>query len=257
MFENNLEIKTLQDQLHVHPIYESIKTLDDLKCFTEHHIYSVWDFMSIVKYIQSYLAPSNYPWLPNQYGNLRRFINEIVLEEESDSTNIDGKYLSHFEIYQIAMDEIGADTTHSRLFIDLLRNQKISEVLEIARIPQVAKNFISNTFKIIDKNKLHEVVSSFTYGRETIIPIMFRSILDKLGVNKKKCSTFYYYINRHIDMDDNKHGPLAINLLNDICVDSEIMKVEALNAAKFSLQSRLNFWNGVYETIINKNAVYK
>ena len=54
MFENNLEIKALQNKLHVHPIYESIKTLDDLKCFTEHHIYSVWDFMSIVKYIQSY-----------------------------------------------------------------------------------------------------------------------------------------------------------------------------------------------------------
>ena len=120
MFHSNSNLIKLQNNLRNHPIYNSIETLEDLRCFVEHHIYSVWDFMSLVKYIQSEISPSIYPWLPNNHSNLRRFINEIVLEEESDELNMRDKYLSHFEIYQKAMAEIGADSSESITFIENL-----------------------------------------------------------------------------------------------------------------------------------------
>ena len=77
-------IVSFKQQLEQHPIYSSINTLEDLRCFMEHHVYSVWDFMSLIKYLQSKVAPDEYPWLPGGDSSVRRFINELVLEEESD-----------------------------------------------------------------------------------------------------------------------------------------------------------------------------
>ena len=106
MFTINHDIINLQNKLENHPIYESIETQEELQCFVEHHIYSVWDFMSLVKYLQFRLAPTSYPWFPQVSGNSTRFINEIVLEEESNELPNGGQYSSHFEIYQQAMIEI-------------------------------------------------------------------------------------------------------------------------------------------------------
>ena len=82
--------------------------------------------------------------------------------------------------------------------------------------------------------------------------MMFRSILDKLGVSKNQCPTFYYYINRHIEVDDNKHGPIAISLLNEICKNNRRMKSEALQAAMIALKARISFWDKI-SIIIKRN----
>jgi Conserved hypothetical protein len=77
--------------------------------------------MSLIKYLQYTIAPTLYPWTPKGEGDVRRFINELVLEEESDETNIPGEYSSHFELYHRAMEEIGADTSASKAFIETVR----------------------------------------------------------------------------------------------------------------------------------------
>ena len=87
-------IASFTEQLETHPVYDAVATLSDLQCFMEHHVYSVWDFMSLLKYIQSVVAPTKYPWLPQGDPSVRRFINELVLEEESDTTNKSGEFYS-------------------------------------------------------------------------------------------------------------------------------------------------------------------
>ena len=248
MFKSDEKLIDLQNQLNNHPVYESIQKSEDLKRFVEHHIYSVWDFMSLVKYLQNYIAPSNYPWFPSSNGNLRRFINEIVLEEESDETLFDGKYLSHFEIYQQAMEEIGADTSKSLMFIETVKKKGLNYALELS-IPNNAKQFIKTTFSYIQSEKIHIIASAFAFGRETIIPKMFISILNKLKIKEKECPTFYYYIKRHIEVDDIKHGPMALNLINTICENDVLKEKDAYQTAISSMQSRLNFWDGVYNAI--------
>lgn len=105
MFDT-LYLRPLQEKLKHHPIYAAVQDLDDLHCFMQHHVYPVWDFMSLVKYLQHHLAPSSVPWLP-ECGDAAsvRFINELVLGEESDESlpAPDGQpvYASHFMMSEI------------------------------------------------------------------------------------------------------------------------------------------------------------
>src|SRR5204863_9681955 len=64
---------------------------------------------SLSKSIQSAIAPATTPWTPAADPESARFVNEIVLAEESDEAP-DGGHASHFEIYVAAMDAAGAET---------------------------------------------------------------------------------------------------------------------------------------------------
>ena len=53
---NDAFIESLRLKLESHPIYAAVQTLDDLRVFMQHHVYSVWDFMSFIKYPQNEVA---------------------------------------------------------------------------------------------------------------------------------------------------------------------------------------------------------
>src|ERR1700704_395761 len=107
---NQLRDSTLaiRRQIEGHALYREITTVMDLRLFMQVHIFAVWDFMSLLKALQQCLTSVSVPWVPSPYRNACRLINEIVLEEESDTYG-DG-HRSHFEVYLEAMREAGADT---------------------------------------------------------------------------------------------------------------------------------------------------
>jgi hypothetical protein len=242
-------ITSFKSRLENHSIYEAVATIDDLQCFMEHHIYSVWDFMSLIKYLQSVIAPTLYPWTPQGDGSVRRFINELVLEEESDETAVPDEYSSHFELYQKAMSEIGADVSVSRAFIDVVQEKGIHEALQVSGVPSPSRAFTSTTFQFIQNNKPHQVAAALALGREHIIPCMFRSILKKTGVTEKDAPIFYFYLNRHIHLDEDFHAPLSLRLLNGLCGGDEDKIEEAVGAAKQAVTARIEFWDGVLAAI--------
>ena len=55
-------IDGLLARLDRHPLYESLRSVEDLRVFMSNHVYSVWDFMSLVKYLQARVAPAHVPW---------------------------------------------------------------------------------------------------------------------------------------------------------------------------------------------------
>ncbi|MDH5392596.1 MAG: DUF3050 domain-containing protein [Gammaproteobacteria bacterium] len=242
-------IDSFKSQLENHAIYEAVSTIKDLQRFMEHHIYSVWDFMSLIKFLQSEVAPTKYPWTPQGEGEVRRFINELVLEEESDETNLPGEYSSHFELYRRAMSEVGADITASTNFISAVQNKGINKALQLPDVPEPSRAFTSTTFQFIDNNKPHQVAAALALGREHIIPGMFRSILKKTGVTDKEAPIFHYYLNRHIHLDEDFHAPLSLRLLNGLCGGDESKIEEAIAAAKQAVSARIDFWDGVLEAI--------
>ncbi|MFD9637544.1 DUF3050 domain-containing protein [Streptomyces violascens] len=91
-----------------HPMYPLLDSLDRIRVFQEHHVFAVWDFMSLLKSLQRELTCVGVPWVPQGPPTSRRLINDIVLAEESDEVG-DG-YLSHFELYLRSMEEAGAGT---------------------------------------------------------------------------------------------------------------------------------------------------
>lgn len=242
-------ISPFRESLEHHPIYDAIESLDDLRCFMEHHVYSVWDFMSLIKYLQAVVAPTQYPWTPQGDASVKRFINELVLEEETDETQTPGAFSSHFELYQQAMKEIGANVEPSAHFVQIAASEGIDNALSLASIPSPAKRFTSHTFHLITANKPHEVAAALALGREHIIPSMFRSIISRIGVSEAQAPIFHFYLNRHIHLDEDFHAPLSLRLLNGLCAGSSIKVQEAMDAGELAVKARLEFWDGVLAAI--------
>jgi hypothetical protein len=247
-------IDALKSELNEHPVYKAVETIEDLRCFMEHHAFSVWDFMSLVKFLQAEIAPSRSPWVPPSEPDLCRFINELVLEEESDEMPDGKSFLSHYEIYLLAMEEIGADTSKIRRFVDTVRTKGIDEALQLPDIPEASRAFTTTTFGFISENEPQKAAAALALGREHIIPVMFKGILKNIGVNKKQAPIFHYYLERHIHLDEGFHGPLSLRLLNKLC-EEDAQKVEdAQNAAKLAVSARIAFWDGVLKEIAELKA---
>jgi Protein of unknown function (DUF3050) len=246
-------IQSFKHRLEQHPVYKAVRTVEDLRCFMEHHVYSVWDFMSLIKYLQNAVAPSRYPWVPQGDPAVRRFINELVLEEESDeapaAAGAAPAYSSHFELYCHAMQEIGANHSNALNFVDALKASGIRQALADGNIPDPARRFIRTTFAFIDSDKPHAVAAALALGREHIIPCMFRSFLRNLGVSDSQAPAFHYYLNRHIHLDEDFHAPLSLRLLNSLCGGDSVKQQEAVSAAEQAVEARIAYWDGVLAAI--------
>jgi hypothetical protein len=248
-------IADTRSALDEHPVYAAVATMDDLRCFMQHHVYSVWDFMSLIKFLQQAVAPVRYPWTPQRDGNVVRFINELVLEEESDEAPSGDGFCSHFELYLAAMEEIGADTAAARAFIARLdAGSDIATALSEDDVPAPSRRFTTTTFDFIDPQRPHLAAAALALGREHIIPQMFRAILARVGVGPAQAPIFHGYLNRHVHLDEDFHAPLSLRLLNGLCAGDPQRQREAIDAATRAVAARLAFWDGVTDAIRARRA---
>lgn len=243
-------IEPLRAEIINHKVYDVINTLEDLQIFMEYHIYAVWDFMSLLKSLQINLTCTSIPWFPVGSGNIRSLINEIVAGEESD-IDANGEKKSHFEMYLEAMAQCGADTTSfSRFIATLKKGGDLNAAYQSAGTPEAAKEFVDFTFSVIHSNQPHVQASTFTFGREDLIPNMFFSIVNDL--NKKfpeQISLFKYYLDRHIEVDGDHHSHLALEMTSDLCGDNDAYWAAAEEMSIESLKKRIRLWDGAYEAI--------
>lgn len=242
------EIAPYEEELARHSVYQSVDSEKALKSFMEHHVYCVWDFMSLTKSLQRFFAPCDLPWMPPKNPSLSRFINEIVLEEESDH-DMNGNPMSHFEMYRLAMGEVGADTSKIDQFLNDVERKGVVLGLKYASIPETAQTFVSQTFDFLMSEKPHVIAAAFAFGREKIVPIMFSELLDKMNISAEQAPHFHYYLQRHIDLDGGHHGPLSRQMMSVICGDDQTLWQEATQAAIDSIKGRISFWSGVEKAL--------
>lgn len=245
----------LKDALVNHCIYGEIDRIDALRIFMEHHVFAVWDFMSLLKVLQRRLCCVEVPWLPAADSQGCRFINEIVLAEESD-IDARGRYASHFELYHGSMKQCGANTAGIDGFLSDLRNgTDLLTAFESPEVPEAARRFVQQTFRIIETGNLCEVASAFTFGREDLLPDVFQRIVDELNTQAGgRLEDFKYYLERHIGLDGDEHGPMATRLLQSLCGADDALWEMAEQAAVDCLIARKELWDGIYEAI-SRNAV--
>jgi len=255
-------IEPLRQEIINHKVYSAIKDIDDLKVFMQFHVYAVWDFMSLLKTLQSNLTCTLVPWFPKGTADTRFLINEIVVGEESD-IDLNGIRKSHFELYLDAMKQCDADTSKIEVFTEVLKNTGDFDSAYLAsETPKEAKDFVDFTFKVIESGKDYLQSAIFTFGREDLIPGMFISIINEM--HKKfpdDISFFKYYIERHIEVDGDHHSHLAIQMTANLCKDNEQYWKEAEEAVVNSLKQRIELWNGVYRQLTERtttaNSTYK
>ena len=63
------------EALEHHLLYQEVTSLTRIRCFLEHHVFAVWDFMSLIKSLQRHLTRVEAPWLPVGDARIRRLIN--------------------------------------------------------------------------------------------------------------------------------------------------------------------------------------
>jgi hypothetical protein len=237
-----LRLTALREQLAAHPLYPRIRTLGHIRLFMESHVFAVWDFMSLLKVLQRTLTCVDLPWIPTPFPVSRRLVNEIVLGEESDEYQ--GRPISHFEVYLEAMDQVRADTRAIRHLVS--RAHLGVDRLSFEGAPAAAREFVESTFQVIREGSSAAQAAAFAFGREDAIPNMFRSLVRQLNQDLRgELDQFVWYLERHIEVDSNDHGPLSLKMVADLCGDDSALWEQASQAAEKALRARLRLWDGV------------
>ena len=248
-------IKEPREKLLNHKLYTEIKSIEDLQIFTSNHIFAVWDFMSLLKALQNNLTCTKVPWTPNKNSETAYLINEIVLAEETDISQ-DGKRKSHYELYLDAMIDIGVKVENIEKNIMLLSSSdSIENSIEKLEIHPKIKEFLKFTFSIIDEGKPHKIAAIFTFGRENLIPNMFNEILHEFQNNftEKDISKLIYYFERHIELDEDEHGPMALQMVNELAENDPLKWEEIRDISIVALEKRIGLWDAIYDNVMKKN----
>ena len=250
-------LNTLRAQLLDHPVYAEVDSVEDLRRFMEDHVFAVWDFMSLLKRLQQDLTCTKVPWFPADDARAARLINDIVIGEETD-VDPDGSFVSHLDLYLRAMADVGANTRQFDTFRSLARvGTSVETAMVRTGAPPHVQAFVAHTMALAQSGSTEEVLAASFYGREDIIPEMFSRLQKTLaGARRDDASlrNFIYYIERHIELDGDSHGPMGRELLEGLVADSPQRHQRALHAACNSIKARMDLWNGTLSTLREMRA---
>ena len=246
VLKHNMYHKLMEDR-------EDMLLKDKISIFMEHHVWAVYDYFQLLKRLQRHFTCVDLPWRPTNDPRMRHFITEIVAEEECDEAEDGVTHMSHLELYIRAMEQVGADTTPIRSYLEALENldDKMSfddwleKTLRDCKAPAMAAEHVKRTMNLARNGNIWEVAAVFTFGREDIIPKIFIKILNNGNLDCEEYSVFQYYLQRHIDLDGKDHAPLAIALVNGVCGDAPEKWKEATVAVKEALSARAELWSAV------------
>lgn len=244
-------IQPLRQRLLEHPVYAMMKDARAMRIFMQYHCFAVWDFMALLKRLQQKLTCVEVPWHTPDNMFAARMVNEIVVAEETDHKQDHSGYISHFDMYVDAMAEVGAETDTLRRFTDLIREgMEWRRALERAQVPAAAAAFVTRTLEVCEDHPAYEVASYFLFGRENLIPDMFRRIIEGIAkADNLEIDAFRYYMDRHIGIDEEEHGPASQRMMRALCGTDDARWRLVRRAAEEALLARIALWDGIAKAI--------
>jgi DUF3050 family protein len=235
-----------RDDLGTHALYRELETLEDLRRFMESHVFALWDFMSLLKRLQQALTCVTVPWVPPLSPRAARLVNQAVLHEES-GVDTAGACASRFQVYHRLMRDIGADTTH----IDaVIASVEQGSGFRAELTPEPARSFVINTFRVLERSKIHEIAAAATFGREDALPEGFRRLLESLdAAHSGLFAHARYYLDGHIGTTEADHTATALTLLHELCGEDAEKWRDAAVAVDSAVAARLSLWDGIQTRI--------
>ena len=235
-------------ELRCYSLPQAITSIADLRLFMEHHCFAVWDFMLLLKTLQQHPAPSGVPWVPPTHPEIAGLVNSLVAEEECDllPENLGGPlHLSHFAIYRRAMIEIEANTSVIDTVLQQASCGDLAGSLRHRDIPAPSSRFLRTTQELIASGEVHALAAAFAYGRELLVPDLFRGLLDRLIVLELPCPTLRWYLERHITLDGDSHGPLAETMVLTLAGNDPAAHQTVRTVRRQVLADRAAFWDAI------------
>lgn len=232
-------------EMRQHNVFSSIQKIEDLRTFMQWHVFAVWDFMSLAKRLQQDFTCVTLPWMPPTEITAARLVNEIILGEETDVMP-NGKAASHFEMYLIAMQEIGASTSQiNRLLVMIQNGSSLEDAMVALEVNPAIRKFVMTTIDIAMNGSTSEVLGSFFYGREDSIPEMFDHLLKTWNIKEKDAEVFVYYLNRHIELDGDAHGPAVQQIMTSRLKNDAQAWHELFDSAIHAVELRIALWDAL------------
>jgi hypothetical protein len=235
-------------ELRCYSLPQAITSIAGLRLFMENHVFAVWDFMLLLKTLQQHLAPSGVPWVPPTHPEIAGLVNSLVAEEECDllPENLGGPlHLSHFAIYRRAMVEIDANTAVIDAVLQQASRGDLAGAVRHRGIPPPSARFLRTTQELISSGELHALAAAFAYGRELLVPDLFRGLLDRLTVLELPCPTLRWYLERHIVLDGDSHGPLAETMVLTLAGNDPAAHQTVQTVRRQVLADRSAFWDAI------------
>ena len=192
--------------------------------------------------------------MPPKHNKAARLVNEIISGEETDVLPT-GQPMSHYEMYRIAMDEVGTDpTTFDDFFNKVLEGKPVEEALDHPSIHPAIREFVTATIKTATTGTVAQVLGSFFYGREDSIPQMFSNFLKSWGINEAHAPTLVYYLKRHIELDGESHGPAVQEIMTD-SLNGNVGEWETLfDEALKAVELRIQLWDALASELVSAAA---
>ena len=238
------DLAPLRERLLSHPVYHRLVDLSSLRAFCSHHVFAVWDFMSLLKTLQGRLTTTRFPWVPPAHREAARLINEIVVGEESD-LDPSGGHCSHYELYLEAAQQLGAPTAPVEAFVmDIASGTPWADALDRLEVAAEVRAFVARTLQLCETGTTWEVAADFVLGRENLIPDMFGAMSLEIARNAGvPCGVLEYYLERHIELDGDEHGPASERILSSLCGDDDQRWADVARVATEALTARISLWD--------------
>jgi len=112
---------------------------------------------------------------------------------------------------------------------------------------------VQYTFATIEKGEPSAIAAAFTFGREELLPNLFLKIVADIDAHfDGQAAELRYYLQRHIELDGDEHGPMAKRLVESLCGTDEVKWALAEQAAVDALEARLALWDGMHQAVTAK-----
>jgi hypothetical protein len=85
---------------------------------------------------------------------------------------------------------------------------------------------------------------------------MFTEILKNFQANfpDTDLSQLIYYFERHIQLDADEHGPMAMKMIQELCEGSQRKWKEVEEVSVMALEKRIGLWNAIEANVMETSS---